>query len=322
MKYIAINKIKIKLFVVLFIAICFYIIIMYGLNIKNILLNIDKLKNEFDIDFDYIHYENDIITDKMIKESGWLMNLNEAYLINGLIRKYKPKNCLEIGVAMGGSAILILNAIKDYPDSKLISIDLFSQTNQNKKIGYLVEEKFPELMNKWQLFTGDMPHKFLSKLNLKFDFFFLDSAHIKPGEFFNLIEALPFLNENAIIVLHDIEWHLLKAVQRDLKKFNNRIMPTQIYLMSSLVGKKILIKQKFNSFLNIGVVCLSKNQKKYYLNYFLLLLTIWQYRPTKIQLNDLREFIKNYYEDKLLLKIFDNSVDFNNRIFDNLNMTE
>ena len=77
MKYTAINKIKIKLFVVLFIAICFYIIIMYGLNIKNILLNIDKLKNEFDIDFDYIHYENDIITDKMIKESGWLMNFGK-----------------------------------------------------------------------------------------------------------------------------------------------------------------------------------------------------------------------------------------------------
>ena len=138
----------------------------------------------------------------MIKESGWIMGLDTASLINGLIRRHKPKNCLEIGVARGGSAILILNAIKDLPDARLVSIDLFN-VFENKKIGYLVEEKFPELMNKWNLFLGDMPHKFLSKLNLTFDFVFLDSAHQSPGEFFNLIEVLPFLNENAIIILHD-----------------------------------------------------------------------------------------------------------------------
>ena len=33
----------------------------------------------------------------------------EAYFINGIIRKNKLKNCLEIGVAQGGSSILILN---------------------------------------------------------------------------------------------------------------------------------------------------------------------------------------------------------------------
>jgi len=106
-----------------------------------------------------------------------------------------------------------LNAIKDFPDSFLISIDLSENyyRNKNKKTGYLVKEKFNELTNKWKLFTGDMPHKFLSKLNMKFDFLFLDSAHVSPGEFLNLIESLPFLKENAIVVLHDVIWHFYFA---------------------------------------------------------------------------------------------------------------
>lgn len=70
----------------------------------------------------------------MIKKSSWLMSLDVAYLINGLIRKHKPKNCLEIGVAKGGSSILILNAIKDLPDSRLVSIDLFTEFRKKELV--------------------------------------------------------------------------------------------------------------------------------------------------------------------------------------------
>ena len=107
----------------------------------------------------------------MKKNAGWILSLDDAAFINGLIRKHKPKNILEIGVARGGSAILILNAIKDFPDSRLVSIDLNLKVD-NKTMGYLVKEKFSELIGKWKLYIGDMPHKFLSKLNLKFYFFF------------------------------------------------------------------------------------------------------------------------------------------------------
>ena len=275
-------------------------------------------KNDFDNKFDYLHYENEIITEKMKKEAGWILTLEHAQLTNGLIRKHKPKNCLEIGVARGGSSILILNAIKDFPDSQLISIDLFTKWRGKEKIGYLVEQKFPELMNKWKLFLGDMPHKFLSKLNLKFDFLFLDTAHVSPGEFFNIIEALPFLNENAIVVLHDTMLHFIYAMKTNQTLNNAKITPTQIYLISSLIGEKILLKTNLRDFENIGVVCLAEGQKDYYLNYFLLMMTIWGYMPTDGQLNGLREFIKKYYKDELLLRIFDNSVDYNKKFFNNL----
>ena len=122
-------------------------------------------ENDFDKNFDYIHYKNDEITEKIIKEANWILSLNEAYLINGIIRKHKPKNCLEIGVAYGGSSVLILNAIKDLSGSYLVSLDLFL-TFKQKEVGYIVKQKFPELMDKWKLVTGNMPHKYLEKLNL------------------------------------------------------------------------------------------------------------------------------------------------------------
>ena len=142
----------------------------------------------------------------MIKKSGYLLSGNQPYFINGLIRKFKPKNFLEIGVASGGSSILILNAIKDIPNSSLISLDLDTQlfNGQSKKTGYRVNKYFPELTKNWKLFTGQQPHKFLIKLNMKFDFVFLDTVHSAPGEILNFIELLHFLNENAILVLHDI----------------------------------------------------------------------------------------------------------------------
>ena len=60
------------------------------------------------------------------------MSIDELYFINGLIRKYKPKKIIEIGVCTGATSATILNAIKDIEESKLYSVDL------EKKIIYKI----------------------------------------------------------------------------------------------------------------------------------------------------------------------------------------
>lgn len=270
---------------------------------------IDFKSNEFyDVNFDYSNFERNIITEKMIKNAEWQLTIEEVYFINGLIRKNKPKNCLEIGVASGGSSILILNAIKDFSNSFLVSLDLNTQNCKNHllKTGYKMDF-FPELANKWSLYTGDLPSKFLDNLNKKFDFAFIDSAHESPGEILNLIEILPFLNEHAIIVVHDIFWHFNRKAPPPPKEI--KFSPSCIYLMSILYGDKVLIKNKELS--NIGAVFLYKNQKNHYLDYFLLLNGFWEYMPTEEQINNIRKFIKKYYKNDLYLKLFDNSVYYN-----------
>jgi hypothetical protein len=199
---------------------------------------------------------------------------------------------------------LILNAIKDIPNSRLISLDLKTQLyyNQSKKTGYRVSQDFPELTKNWKLLTGQQPHKFLIELNMKFDFVFLDTAHSAPGEILNFLELLPFLNENAIFVLHDILWH-----------FNQKLKfyPSNVYLYSVINGDKILLKNENGSIGSIGAIFLYNNQEKYYLDYFFLLLAFWEYMPKDNEINELRIFFKNFYKKDIYLKIFNTAVEKN-----------
>lgn len=261
----------------------------------------NKIKKKFDIDLDYTTYENYKITKKIKEMAGWLLRGTQPDFINGLIRKYRPKNCLEIGVANGGSSILILNAIQDIPNSILVSLDLNTQlyTDKTKKTGYRVNQYFPKLAKNWKLLTGQQPHKFLIKLNMKFDFVFLDSAHKAPGELLNLIELLPFLKKNAIFVLHDILWHF------HIKK---KIYPSNVHLYPAIYGDKVLVKNSDGSIGNMGAAFLYNNQENHYLDYFFLLLTFWEYMPKDNEIDDLRIFIKNYFKKDIYLKIFDTAV--------------
>jgi hypothetical protein len=73
----------------------------------------------------------------------------EQKFFYGLIRTIKPRKSVEIGVYKGGSSALILNGIKDLKGAKLFSIDKsnYCYRERSKKTGYIVKEKFPELMD-------------------------------------------------------------------------------------------------------------------------------------------------------------------------------
>ena len=306
-------KFKIPIIKIIYILITIFLLSFGNYNTHSIdLINNFNIGNEhtklFNNNFEYHNYERELITEKIKNYAGYQQRNNEPYFLNGIIRKFKPKKCLEIGVARGGSSIIILNAIKDY-NSSLISLDIRENynTNQSLKTGYRVKKYFPELAkNKWQLFTGEQPHKFLTRLNLKYDFLFLDTIHLAPGELLNIIEVLPFLENNAIIVLHDISFHFPSNNFYNPKSV--KFHPSQIYLMTSLIGEKIILPDKTKGFGNIGAIILYPNQERYYLNYFLLLLTPWDYIPKESFIDELRIFIKKYYKNNLFSFLFDRSV--------------
>ena len=102
---------------------------------------------------------------------------------------------------------------------------------------------------------------------------------------------MPFLNENAIIILHDITWQFIRE--------EIHFTTTSIFLMSCLQGDKIIIKNK-EGIENIGAIYLYKNQKNYYLDYFLLLLSYWEYMLSKKQIKKLKIFIKNIIKKKYI----------------------
>ena len=81
--------------------------------------------------------------------------------------------------------------------------------------------------------------------------------------------------------------------------------------MTSLIGDKIIIPDKNKGFGNIGAIMLYPNHERYYLNYFLLLLTPWDYLPKESYIEELRIFIKKYYKNNLFSLLFDRSVEEN-----------
>ena len=111
-----------------------------------------------------------------------------------------------------------------------------------------------------------------------------------------------FLEENAIIIIHDIVFHLFKR-----KNFH----PSNIYLFSELVGDKVFIPNEKFGIGNIGAVFLKSNQKKYYINYFILLLSPWQYIPNDKYIKELQIFISKYYKKNIYLYLFNKAVEVN-----------
>ncbi len=136
------------------------------------------------------------------------MSKNERYFLNGIIRYFKPRKILEVGTARGGGSAIILNAIKDLPDSQLISTDYcekYYMLDTDKPSGYVIGEQFPQFMDKWTLYAGGDISRYIEKIGDNIDVLVLDTAHIHPWETLNFLCILPFMKVNASwCVLHDV----------------------------------------------------------------------------------------------------------------------
>ena len=192
----------------------------------------------------------------------------------------------------------------------LYSCDLEKKmyTDNEKDVGYIVKKNFPELLNKWKLYTGNTTAAFIEEIQGNIEFVFIDTAHVMPGEVLNIIEILPFLKDNAIIAFDDINHHVNpKLIKIPFFHSCNNI------LFSTLRGKKIMFNERNNTlfeFSKQGAVILQKKQERYYFEYFFLLTNNWSYMPNQFELKIIRELVKKYYSP-YLLSIFDKAVEKN-----------
>ena len=239
-----------------------------------------------------------------------IMGFDEFAFVNGLIRKFRPKKILEIGVCSGGMSAVILNAIMDIKDSFLYSCDLEVKhyLNSQFEVGCVVKNNFPEFLNKWKLYTGNTTAAFIEEIGNNIDFAFIDTAHVMPGEVLNMIEILPFLKKNAVITFDDID----HQVRKSLFKLTD-FYPCNNLLFSVLRGKKIIYNQKNNNIFNfrkLGAVILDNDQKNYYFEYFYLLSNNWSYMPNKFEIDLIRRLVEKYYKP-YYLSMFDKAIELN-----------
>lgn len=247
----------------------------------------EKFENEV------LNQINDILDIKITKSKLTSeMTYLERYFLNGIVRQTKPKKILELGVSAGGSSAIILNAIKDFDNAKLYSVDYNTKLyyDNSKNTGFIIDEKFSNLKNKWKLYTGGTAAKYMEEIGGEINLCLIDTMHINPGEFLDFLIVLPYLKKNAILILHDIALHY---------NGNERHSITNCILFSCLRGKKLSFNEGlWNRFANIGAVILDENIKDNILDYLYLLTLPWEYLPTD---NDILEcqklFSKNYEEE-------------------------
>lgn len=232
---------------------------------------------------------------------------NQREFLNGVIRKFRPKKIVEIGVSKGGGTSIILNAIKDIKNSHLYSIDLSS----NENIGICVKKYFPEYLNKWSLFTGNIAANFIEKIGDNIDMVFIDSAHFEPGEILDFLIILPFVKERAIIGFHDIGNQITNAGKKNTRR------EWAPYLIFNIIkGQKYFPSGNYFLTKDIGVIKLEKNQKKYIHDYFRALGGQWQYFPKENHIKIVKTLFNKYY-DNTSLTILNEAIEFNRKFVKN-----
>lgn len=205
----------------------------------------------------------------------------EKYFLNGIVRYLKPKKILEVGVSAGGSSAIILNAIKDIPESKLISVDycVSYYKDQTKKTGFVIENNFPKFLNQWELLTGGDIAKFIHKIGSDIDMLLLDTVHSHPWETMNFLTVLPFLSNGAWVVLHDISMYLdgedafACKYLFDYVTSENKVAPLSEHVP--------------NIFPNIGAFQITPDTHKYIRDVFMSVALPWRDKPDQVNANDL-----------------------------------
>jgi predicted O-methyltransferase YrrM len=247
------------------------------------------------------------------------MTQQESEFLTALIQRNKPKKLLEVGVSSGASSVVILNAIKDFAESMLYSIDLNQSCyfNNELKIGHLVD-KYKNLKTKWELYINGFSCRFLEEIGNGIDFCLIDTTHTNPGEILDFLMVLPFLREDAILVLHDVKLNTQTSLARQYAITNS-------LLMSAIKGKKVLhgnfqvsdgnkYNQKIGNtyFPNIAAVKLDSDSLKNVFDIFNLLTIKWEYLPDKNDYNEMVAYFAQFYDEYY--------IDYLNKVFEYHNL--
>lgn len=139
------------------------------------------------------------------------VNPGDRRAIYFLIMGLKPRNVLEIGTHIGASTISIAAALRRLNEGgNLTTIDIVDVNHPEhgpwNKAGM---SKSPANCA-WEISSTDQIHfhtgpslKFMRETNQRFDFIFLDGEHAGRTVYEELSAALPLLQKDGVILLHD-----------------------------------------------------------------------------------------------------------------------
>lgn len=124
----------------------------------------------------------------------------ERVLIYSSVFGLRPKRCLEIGTFQGGSALVIVAALDDVGEGKLICVDPFPKVTPENwaKISHratMIQAMSPEALGLAETAAGG-----------KFDWALIDGGHDYDSLVRDLEGTMPVLENKAYILFHDAHY--------------------------------------------------------------------------------------------------------------------
>ena len=172
----------------------------------------------------------------------------ELYTLCGLIKKYKPKKILEVGVAAGGTSAVIMSAVNKLKyNADLYCVD-FANTcfwDDTKSVGFvseMAEQYLDDYCNR-KLYKGRTLIQEIEDIGSGIDMVLLDTNHVMPGEILDFLVVFPYLSKNAVVIVDDT----LTPIIHQLPPYNNSNAGKQIaprLLWAGISGENIDIQEK------------------------------------------------------------------------------
>ncbi len=156
-----------------------------------------------------------------------------SFLIN-IIKVSKTKKILEIGSAIGYSAIEIVKNTDSYVDTIERNLDMYNEAKKNIALA--------NLNDKINIYNVDALESFDLFKHKKYDLIFIDAAKAQYKKFFQEFEIL--LNDNGIIICDNMNFHnlvngnlddmsrSLRGLVRKLSEFEAWLLENDKYLSS------------------------------------------------------------------------------------------
>lgn len=244
------------------------------------------------------------------------MEPTESSFICSLLQVYRPKKILEVGVAAGGTTAIVLQVLEDMNMSyELHSVDLAPKTLGGKDTGFLAtfakENNLlttphqSTLRGTHEFYLGKYLPQVIDEIGGDIDFVILDTVHYTPGELLDFLVMLPYLKDNAIVVLHDVALN-----QRNLSYHTPDAHATGLLFSAVVAEEKFLNYEPEGNYPNIGAFRVNEQTYNNIENVFLALMLTWNYLPKDDEITIYRNFYNRYYPAKLV-KIFDETVRLN-----------
>lgn len=253
------------------------------------------------------------VGDNTVRECGDRkveMTKFEHGFLCALLRKKHPKKIVEVGVAAGGTTCILLKALQLADiDAEMHSIDIATRyyANSEYATGYMVEQNFDPAPPRWVLHTGQVAGAVMDSIGGDIDFCILDTAHSLPGEVLDFLTVLPYLQDGAVVVLHDVNLHLLH-------KGLENAYATKIVL-DYAEGEKIYPEDDSNpcSLPNIAAIVINAQTRKHVGKMFAALYLPWVYMPSEQDVQHAVRCMERHYtaEEMLLCK---NAINIHSRL--------